>query len=69
MSNRSGLEFNHDHLPHSFLDCVAWVDQLLGYLNTGDKTLLPKGVTYFYQRHHSDPCPLGEPPKGWNNNK
>lgn len=69
MSNRSMLEFNHDKLPQSFMDAVAWTDKLLAYLRTGEASRLPHGVTFFGERHHSEPCPLGDPPKGWDNNK
>ncbi len=69
MSNRSMLEFNHDAVPHDFVTAAAWADKLLAYLRTGDPTLLPDGVTFFNQRHHTEECPLGEPPRGWQNNR
>jgi hypothetical protein len=60
------LEFNHDYCP-SLEDCELFGRQLRLYLMSGDRSYLPDGVTFFRRRHHSDPCPLGEPPHGWDN--
>lgn len=67
MSNRSLLEFNHDVVPVGDAETLAWAKQITSYLSTGDRSALPKGVTFFHQRHHSERCPLGDPPHGWNN--
>lgn len=69
MSNRSMLEFNHDKIPQDLHESIGWADKLLAYLRTGDATCLPDGVTFFRQRHHSEPCELGDPPRGWDNKK
>lgn len=66
MSNRSMLEFNHDYCPSSG-DQEAFVHGLVLYMRSGDPECLPRGVTYFGMRHHSHPCPLGDPPRGWDN--
>ncbi len=68
MSNRSILEFNHDYSP-SDEAAAAWASEIRRYLRSGDPAILPDGVTYFGMRHHSDPCPLGDPPRGWHNDK
>lgn len=60
------LEFNHDYLPR---DIKAWGEAIADYLRGGDPRSLPPGVTYFRMRHHSDPCPLGDPPRGWSNDE
>jgi hypothetical protein len=64
MSFRSMLEVNHDKFPDE-----TWLEKLREYMRSGNPQSLPDGVTFFYQRHHSDPCPLGEPPRGWDNKK
>jgi len=69
MSNRSMLEFNHDLIPQDTTSAITWADKLLAYLRNSDVKLLPNGVTFFHQRHHSEECPLGDPPHGWNNNR
>lgn len=78
MSNRTMLEFNHDLMPSASFaapgtrahrDREQWAINLLTYFQTGDVDYLPNGVTWFGIRHHSDACPLGEPPKGWGNDK
>lgn len=62
------LEFNHDRCPPSDeAKLLAWSRALRDYLRSGDPEDLPDGVTYFGRRHHSDACPLGEPPRGWDN--
>jgi hypothetical protein len=66
MSQRSMLEFNHDYCP-SAGDEAAFVHALVSYLRSGDPGQLPRGVTWFGRRHHSDECSLGEPPLGWDN--
>lgn len=70
MSNRTMLEFNHDFAPlNNPINLEQWAMKLRRYLRSGDPTELPEGVTYFGMRHHSEPCPLGEPPRGWDNEK
>lgn len=69
MSNRSLLEINHDFAPRSGRDLERWAERMLMYLGSGDPACLPDGVTWFGMRHHTTPCPMGEPPKGWNNEK
>jgi hypothetical protein len=66
VSNRTLLEFNHDYAPKGD-EVESFAHAIARYLRSGDPTLLPRGVTYFGMRHHSTPCPLGEPPRGWNN--
>ena len=67
MSIRSMLEFNHDYVPRGSQEEAEWLEKLLLYLSSGDPKHLPRGVTWFNVRHHSDRCPLGEPPRGWDN--
>lgn len=67
MSNRTMLEINHDTTPHGHNARVRWVNAMCNYLSSGDPKQLPDGTTYFGMRHHSTECPMGEPPKGWNN--
>lgn len=67
MSNRTMLEFNHDFSPRKE-ELEKWATQLKMYLGSGDPEDLPRGVTWFGMRHHSEDCPLGEPPRGWQNN-
>lgn len=69
MSNRSMLEFNHDYSPHGDDQINEFCAGIRDYLRSGDPKLLPYDVTWFGMRHHSDPCPLGDPPRGWDNNK
>jgi hypothetical protein len=66
MSNRSMLEFNHDYWPND-AELLDWAKQIQHYLNSGDPKLLPRGVTWFGMRHHSERCPMGAPPRGWDN--
>lgn len=67
MSNRSLLEINHDTTPHNDDEILKWGKAMVQYLSSGDPRRLPNGVTWFGMRHHSEDCPLGEPPRGWNN--
>jgi hypothetical protein len=62
------LEFNHDHCPDDERKAAEFALKLMQFLRSGDPKLLPSGVTFFATRHHSDPCPLGKPPRGWQNN-
>lgn len=64
MSQRSMVEINHDFA--NFKDS-EWVRQFEIYIGSGSPKDLPRGVTYFYRRHHSDDCPMGDPPHGWDN--
>lgn len=68
MSQRTMLEFNHDFCP---TDDTAkeFAASLVRYMRSGDAQWLPDGVTFFGMRHHSSPCPLGDPPLGWHNDK
>ncbi len=56
MSNHTLLEFNHDYCPKE-TDILTWAKLLVAYLRTGDKDLLPSGVTFKNMRHHSEPEP------------
>jgi len=67
MSNRTILEINHDHTPHGPAEKERWLNAMIAYLSSGDPKLLPNGVAWFGMRHHSEDCPMGEPPRGWNN--
>jgi len=67
MSNRTMLEINHDTTPHGDEECAEWARAMCNYLSSGSPKDLPQGVTWFGMRHHSEDCPMGEPPKGWNN--
>lgn len=67
MSNRSMLEINHDYTPHTPEAKTRFLMGILNYLSSGDTDALPPGVTWFGMRHHSERCPLGEPPLGWRN--
>ena len=69
MSNRTMLEINHDTTPHTPEERLDWVNAMCAYLSTGNPSLLPKGVTWFGMRHHSEDCLLGDPPRGWRNRK
>lgn len=64
------LEINHDHTPRNDdATLLAWAKAMKAYLGSGDPKLLPRGVTYFGMRHHTAECPLGNPPRGWDNEK
>lgn len=67
MSNRAMVEINHDRTPHDDESLLKWAREFQYYLSSGDPALLPYGVTWFGTRHHSNECPMGKPPKGWNN--
>ena len=68
MSNRSMLEFNHDfHIGETDQEILEWARKMKYYLSSGDTELLPRGVTWFGMRHHTTACPMGEPPRGWDN--
>lgn len=70
MSNRSMLELNHDYAPpYDDAKLLEWAKKIRLYLGSADPTHLPNGVTYFGMRHHSEPCPLGNPPRGWQNDR
>lgn len=69
MSNRSMLEFNHDYYPNGKKEEEWFFQSILRYMRSGNAVDLPQGVTWFGMRHHSDPCPLGKPPRGWLNNE
>ena len=67
MGNRTMLEINHDTTPHGDAELLEWAKKMKAYLSSGQPNLLPNGVTWFGMRHHSEECPLGDPPKGWHN--
>lgn len=67
MSNRSMVEINHDRVPMSDGALLEWAKELAAYIRGGRPSDLPRGVTFFNQRHHSEECPLGSPPHGWEN--
>jgi len=67
MSNRTMLEINHDTTPHTQEERERWVEAICHYLGSGDPKYLPQGVTFFGMRHHTQPCPMGQPPRGWGN--
>jgi hypothetical protein len=58
MSIRTLIELNHDYCPQTPTDIVAFADSIAAYMSSGDKSLLPKGVTFKWSRHHSDLCPI-----------
>jgi hypothetical protein len=58
MSNRSLLEFNHDHCPRNDDDCLKLGRALRDYMRAADTRELPCGVIRKHYRHHSDPCPV-----------
>ena len=66
MSNRTMVEINHDCTPQSDKELLEWAKSFQQYLGSGQPNTLPEGVTWFNMRHHSEECPLGEPPFGWN---
>jgi len=63
------LEFNHDLSPRKGTDLDRWAQELVQYLSSGNPNRLPYGVTFFNIRHHSEDCPLGVPPLGWQNER
>ena len=70
MSQCSMVELNHDLCPSAFDDAalLAFGRAMASYMRSGDPRELPDGVTYFWRRHHSDPCPIANPPPhGWDN--
>jgi hypothetical protein len=69
MGNRTMIEINHDFYPKTQSEQMAWLGNILAYLRSGNPRVLPDGVTFFNMRHHSDNCPLGEPPLGWHNER
>jgi len=67
MGFRTMVEINHDTTPHGDEAKLEWANSMCAYLSSGDPKHLPSGVTFFNMRHHSDDCPMGEPPRGWHN--
>lgn len=61
MSNRTMVEINHDTTPYTDEELLVWAKQFQQYLSSGNRNLLPNGVTWFGIRHHSEPCPLLDP--------
>ena len=58
MSNRTLIELNHDYCPRNAEQLEMWATQMQMFMHSGDKKLLPDGVTFKNMRHHSEPCPL-----------
>lgn len=62
MSNRTLIELNHDFCPsNDDAEVLKWAHKMRLYIISGDKNHLPNGVTFFWRRHHSDPCPFEQP--------
>lgn len=62
MSHRTLLELNHDYCPPDDPEkLLEWAKVMQLYLKSGDREFLPLGVTFFWRRHHSDPCPFEQP--------
>lgn len=62
MSNRSLIELNHDFCPgRSDDELLKWAKRMANYMRSGEGNDLPDGVTLFWRRHHSDPCPFENP--------
>jgi len=61
------LEINHDTTPHGHDEVMEWAKAMTAYLSSGNPELLPQGTTWFGMRHHTEDCPMGNPPRGWNN--
>ncbi len=59
MSNRSLIEFNHDHCPHDEEGVRDMGRMLRDYMRSGNAADLPKAATLLQMRHHSDPAPVG----------
>jgi hypothetical protein len=62
MSYRTLVELNHDFCPREH-ELLEWAQQMRGYLNSGDPTLLPTGVEFKHIRHHSEPDPMAQATK------
>lgn len=60
MSNRSLLEFNHDHCPRNDAECLELGKALQRYMRAAHTAELPQGVVRKHYRHHSDPDPMAE---------
>jgi hypothetical protein len=58
MSNRSLIEFNHDHCPRNDEECLSLGKALRSYMRGADTSELPPGVVRKHYRHHSDPDPM-----------
>ena len=58
MSNRTLIELNHDYSPSSMAEALSFGTALMDYMRAGDKTKLPRGVTFKHMRHHSSPDPM-----------
>jgi hypothetical protein len=59
MSNRTLVELNHDFCPKdNDTDLLMWASRMSVYMKSGDKRMLPEGVTFKHIRHHSEPDPL-----------
>jgi hypothetical protein len=58
MSIRTLIEINHDFGPTE-AGLAEWASAMRRYIGSGDKSLLPQGVTFINQRRHSQPSPDG----------
>lgn len=60
MSNRTLVELNHDWCPSLGREggMLEWAEAMAAYMRSGDKKMLPRGVTFKYFRHHSEPDPM-----------
>ncbi len=58
MSNRTLVELNHDYWPRSDEELLDWARSMVHYMHSGDKRVLPRGVTFKHMRHHSEPDPM-----------
>lgn len=62
MSHRTLVELNHDYSPgNDDATLLAWARKMRAYLGSGHSADLPDGVTFFWRRHHTDPCPFEQP--------
>ena len=58
MSNRTLIELNHDYCPRNASEAKDFGLALQMFMRSGDKAMLPRGVTFKHSRHHSDPDPM-----------
>jgi hypothetical protein len=63
------LEINHDYTPYTKQEKMDWIERICYYLSSGNPSLLPNGVTWFGMRHHTEDCAMGNPPRGWDNER
>lgn len=58
MSNRTLVELNHDYCPRGGDDLTEWALAMQRYMHSGDKSDLPRGVTFKHLRHYMSADPL-----------